>query len=646
MFTSPDSSEYRAVLEAMPDGIYILDQNLHISFANPALMKMMKNMGFASDIIGQVLTEAFPFTESVLKNEVARVFETQSSLEAENSYSVGDRTFIISAKRLPMFDRQGAVFAVLNVIRDVTEERTAAIELAEAKNRFEEMVEDSGSIMLKMDTEGRVTYWNRYAEQFFGFSREELMGKSVVGTIVPEKESTGRDLSDLMKALAGNPEAFAQNENENLRKDGSRVWVHWSNRPIFGPSGKLIELFCVGQDVTALKQAQAESEERYRYLFHESPAGSIILSADGKILDINNAFLKAFGYQREEIIGQPAARFLPEDAHPRLQEVLRRRMVGEQIPEAENRIIAKNGTIRDIVFASGQARIKDSQGRVTALVLCGADITERKENERVRARHREELLRTDRMASLGILVSGVAHEINNPNNFIILNGDNLRDIWKDIRPVLDHHQAEHPGFQVAGLPYSEVRDETGRLIHGIQEGARRIKAIVQHLKDFARQAPSDMSQSVDLNQVVEASVTILGALIRKSTDGFTFHPSSVPPLVRGDFQKLEQVTINLITNACHALSDQNAAITVTTSVLSQEGKVRLSVRDEGCGIPEEVMPHIFDPFFTTKRDQGGTGLGLSISYGIAQDHLGSLQVRTVAGRGTEFTLELPAVDLS
>jgi len=399
----------------------------------------------------------------------------------------------------------------------------------------------------------------------------------------------------------------------------------------------------VGQDITAVKRAQAESEERYRYLFHESPSGSIILAIDGRVLDINASFLESLGYAREEILGRPATDFIIPEQRSRVAETMARRLAGEYIPNDEYQIIVKNNAIRNVIFAGGCAKLKDPQGRLTSILLCGEDITERRRAEVSELRHREEMARTDRMASLGILVSGVAHEINNPNNFIILNADNLKDIWKDVTPVLDRHAAKEPEYKVAGLPYSEVRDETARLIQGIQEGARRIKTIVQHLKDFARQAPSDMEQTVDLNGVVEAAVTILGALIRKSTDHFKFAPPVPAPLVRGDFQKLEQVVINLITNACHALGDRSRKLTVDIHCSADEERAFLVVSDGGRGIPVDVLPHIFDPFFTTKRDQGGTGLGLSISYGIAQDHKGSLTVRSTEGQGAVFTLELPAI---
>jgi polar amino acid transport system substrate-binding protein len=259
--------------------------------------------------------------------------------------------------------------------------------------------------------------------------------------------------------------------------------------------------------------------------------------------------------------------------------------------------------------------------------------------EQVR-RRTEELARADRLASLGTLVSGVAHEINNPNNFIILNGDNLADIWKEMRPILDAHAAEEQGLKIVGIPYDMLRNEMDHLIGGIREGARRIRTIVAHLKDFARQGPMDMEQEVDLAKVIDAASIIVANAIKKCTGNFSVNIASDAPRVRGNFQKLEQVVINLLTNACQALTDRDQEVTVSVKSCEDQS-VCLTVKDTGMGIPAEILPQIFDPFFTTKRDSGGTGLGLSISYGIVKDHKGTMVVKSEVGRGTEFIVKLP-----
>jgi len=282
------------------------------------------------------------------------------------------------------------------------------------------------------------------------------------------------------------------------------------------------------------------------------------------------------------------------------------------------------------------------RGRVLKEILCvGSDITARKRAEELAQTQQRTLIQTDKMATLGILVSGIAHEINNPNNFIILNGENLTDMWKDIWPVLDEHYRQDPGYKLAGLSYKEMREELPSLLSGITDGAQRIKKIVQSLKDFARKEPGDPNQLVDMGRVVEAALVIIGSLIKKSTSHFEVIQEERVPEVKGNFQRLEQVVINLIENACEANEDAAKPITVTISLLQETNKVSVAIRDQGPGIKPENLKYIMDPFFTTKRDKGGTGLGLAISYSIIKDHRGELVVESAAGKGTCVTMLLP-----
>ena len=267
------------------------------------------------------------------------------------------------------------------------------------------------------------------------------------------------------------------------------------------------------------------------------------------------------------------------------------------------------------------------------------EIVERESAEELARQQQEKLFQSEKMASVGTLVSGVAHEINNPNNFILLNSDNLADVWKDLTPFLDKYVEDHGDFMVAGLMYSEIRDEVSMIINGIKEGSERIKKIVLTLKDFARKDPGNLDQIVDIPLVIDDSVTILTSLIKNSTDLFSTTFSEDLPKIKGNIQQIEQVIINLISNACHALEDRTQGINVSTVV--ENRSVLITVQDEGRGISAEDLKYIMDPFFTTKRDTGGTGLGLSISYNIVKEHGGELTIKSEVGKGTVATIKLP-----
>ena len=244
------------------------------------------------------------------------------------------------------------------------------------------------------------------------------------------------------------------------------------------------------------------------------------------------------------------------------------------------------------------------------------------------------------MIALGTLVSGVAHEINNPNNFVMLNIPLIEKVWFNILPILENHYNEIGDFSVGDrLKFSKIRNSMPLLLGGINEGSQRIKTIVEDLKSFARKDASGYSKHVDLNEVVQASVNLTANLISKSTDRFIVKYTKEPIYVKGNKQKLEQILINLIENSCQALSSRKQAVKI--QIKKNCENVFINVSDEGVGINPEILRNITDPFFTTKRNKGGTGLGLSIANKIINQHKGKLKFKSEIGNGTTATIKIP-----
>ena len=255
-------------------------------------------------------------------------------------------------------------------------------------------------------------------------------------------------------------------------------------------------------------------------------------------------------------------------------------------------------------------------------------------------RHQDKLIQADKMATLGILVAGVAHEINNPNGLILLNLPILRDVYGDALETLEARYREQGDFPLGGLPYSRMRHEVPHMLGDMSAGAARIKRIVEDLKDYARQDSVARWEPFDLNSVVQAALRLVESSIRKATDRCTTRYGDELPLVDGNALRIEQVIVNLLINACQALPTPGRGIFLTTSFDAAAGLVRLTIRDEGVGIAPEFMNRLTDPFFTTKRESGGTGLGLSISAGIVKEHGGQLSIDSPPGCGTTVTVAL------
>lgn len=268
-------------------------------------------------------------------------------------------------------------------------------------------------------------------------------------------------------------------------------------------------------------------------------------------------------------------------------------------------------------------------------VLHGAQVTRERQQAMEKARmRREQLFQAAKMVSLGTLVSGVAHEINNPITSIMLNAPNLNKVWDAAQPVLDEHVATAGDFPVAGSSYTKLRDRVPQILQSIDDDARRVRDIVSDLKDFAREKPPEMRDQVDINEVVAKAIGLASNLIHKSTKHFSTNYAPQVPIFTGNAQRIEQVVINLVVNACQALTDDDQQLDVATSWDQVAGRVVVTVRDEGAGIPADVVQRIKDPFFTTKRDDGGTGLGLAITDNIVQDHGGTLEFESAPGKGT------------
>ncbi|MCP4641928.1 MAG: PAS domain S-box protein [bacterium] len=303
------------------------------------------------------------------------------------------------------------------------------------------------------------------------------------------------------------------------------------------------------------------------------------------------------------------------------------------------RLVRDDGTI---MWTEHQiAPVFDDAGECVAVEGILRDVTERKQAEEATRKHQEQLVQTDKLASLGILVSGVAHEINNPNFVVGSSARSLSHFWDRIAPIMDEYRETHADDRVGGLTLSEVREYVPDLLKALNDSSARIKDIVQELRDFVRQNPAGHLDVVSINSVVQSSVTLMRTMIGKSTERFNVAYGEGIPELLGNYRRLEQVIVNLLQNACQALPDAGRAIEVTTAYDETADEVVVSVRDEGIGVPKANLPRLVEPFFTTRRESGGTGLGLSICATIVHEHHGDLQIDSSLGDGMTVRVQLP-----
>ncbi len=255
----------------------------------------------------------------------------------------------------------------------------------------------------------------------------------------------------------------------------------------------------------------------------------------------------------------------------------------------------------------------------------------------------QQLQQAQKMETLGTLVAGVAHEINNPINLIIYNLPLLQKIWADLLAALVSMPAEDPKRKFGGFTVDFLEGNLPRLIADMDLAANRVTKIVSDLKNFSRQSNVTEKHPFSINTAVKNALRLAQATLRRA--GISVSTDLAPdlPEIEGSLQSLEQVVLNIIVNGVQAIDRAPGEIRVQTQVDLKDGRVRLQVADNGRGVSPAIADRVFLPFVTDKQARGGTGLGLSVSYGIVKAHGGEISFQTRPGEGTTFTILLPTM---
>jgi two-component system, NtrC family, sensor kinase len=251
------------------------------------------------------------------------------------------------------------------------------------------------------------------------------------------------------------------------------------------------------------------------------------------------------------------------------------------------------------------------------------------------------LIQTNRMTSLGLLVSSMAHEINNPNGAIRLDGNFLGKMLHNMMPVLEAATREDAGFRLSGLRFDEARDEIFRAHKNIISHTNRIEAVIKDLRAYSLGVNNPFTLDIDINQVVTGALTIIRAHGQYTNAVISEDLSSGLPAIRGSRHQLEQVVVNLLLNALQSLPSKGGRVAVSTAVSRTANEVLVTVNDSGEGIPPEHIARLFEPFFSTRIESGGSGLGLYISRFIVSEHGGELTFASEVGAGTTVVMHMP-----
>jgi PAS domain S-box-containing protein len=477
-------------------------------------------------------------------------------------------------------------------------------------------VTDHAICMLSRD--GTVASWNRGAERLYGYTAGEIAGRSYSAFFVEDDVTAGKPVEQLRRAAE---DGHFETEAVRVRKDGSRFWAAVVISPLKDDDGRLRGFAKVARNVTLRKM-----DEGHEHIFEVSPVGMAIHALDGRFIDVNPSGLRLLGLRREEILGRTSTelglRELESGEPP---------SVGARVEEhgsvrnEQRTIRTPSGEVRHLTVMVDRVELH----RQPAFVTTFLDVTEQRRAREAEAKLQAQLIFAERMASLGALAAGTAHEINNPLTYVISNLDLLREEIRDF----------------PGASLSKRLRALSELVDEAREGAERVRRIVRGLKTFSR-ADDEHRVTLDVRPTLDAAAKMAMNEIRHRARLVKDY-GECPP-VRADEARLAQVFINLLLNAAHAIpegqADRNEIRLATTT--DGAGRAVIEVGDTGPGMPHDVVGRIFDPFFTTKPPGMGTGLGLSICQRIVSALGGEITVQTALGRGTTFRVALPADDVA
>ena len=279
--------------------------------------------------------------------------------------------------------------------------------------------------------------------------------------------------------------------------------------------------------------------------------------------------------------------------------------------------------------------VKEMDGDSSDLLIRISDITEQRLFEK-------QLIHSEKMSSLGVLVSSIAHEINNPNSFISFNIPILRDYIEEMMPIVDAYAAGHPDLEICRLAFPEFRKDIANLLVNIEHGSGRISTFVSNLKDFSQLREKVEEDWIELASLIEKVLAICQVQLKKNVKSFVTNIPENLPRIWTDPAALEQILINLLVNAAQAVDKNDSRVELNVEVHhSWLNHAILEVKDNGAGMDEQTLQKIFDPFFTTKSRTGGTGLGLYVSHNLVQGLRGRIEVESESAKGSTFRVILP-----
>ena len=502
--------------------------------------------------------------------------------------------------------------------QEILDRKFAEESLRHSEHKYRELVEHANSIILKMDEQGRVTFFNEFAQKFFGYGEQELLGRGVLGTIVPENESGGRGQGEMILDLARHPEKYARNENENVRRNGERVWIAWTNKPVFDESGRFAGALCIGNDITELKRAELQLQI-FRRVADNAGQGLAMADLAERIIYMNSALMQMLGEtgwtpDRDSNFVE----FYLEEHRQRLRAEIFPTLFEHGDWTGELALLTRED--HRIPALVNLFLIRDDAGNPQYIAELITDMTRQKEVEREILRAKESAESADRIKSA--FLASMSHELRTPLNSII----------------------GFTGILLQGLA-GELNAEQKKQMGMIQNSARHLLHLINDVLDISKIEAGQLNLSIKRYNLSESFDRVIQTL-RPTAEkkGLKLIVDFAPEIgeVVSDRRRVEQILINLVNNAIKFTDQGEVRIRSTV----EAGLVVTSVTDTGIGIGAENMNDLFETFRQIDRGVArryeGTGLGLSICRALVERLGGKVWAKSEGeAMGSTFTFTLP-----
>jgi PAS domain S-box-containing protein len=609
--------KHRSILETIEESYYEVDLAGSFTFVNDTLCRQLR---YSREELMGMNYKVYTPPEIVKKvfqayNQVYRTGEPLGWFPMEQIRKDGTR-LVLENSILPIRNEKGEIIGFRGVGRDITERLRMEEALGQSEKRYRTILEDMQEAYFEVDLAGNYTMFNDAQCRQVGYSREEMTGISYKVITPPDKV---KEVFEIYNRIYRTGEQIDMFNSAQIRKDGTRIPVEYSAFPIRNEKGEIIGFRGVGRDISKrlqMEETLRRSEEKYRTVLENMKEPYYEMDLTGNYTFFNDALCRHLGYSREELLGMSYRVYVPPEKSKEASEIYNRiYRTGEPAEMLDVVQIRKDG--KRIFVESSASPIRNEKDEIIGFRGVIRDVSERKKAEEERKQLEQKAQFASRLASVGELASGVAHEINNPLTGVI-------------------------GYAHLLLARKDISRDVRRDLEIINEGAQRVAGIVKKLLAFARQTKPEQ-RYVNINELIHNTLDLRAYELAASNIKVSLQLTRDMPMTIADPGQLQQVFLNLIINAETEmkLTHDKGRLSIKTEEINSI--LRITFKDTGPGIAKENLETIFDPFFTTREVGQGTGLGLSVCHGIVTEHKGKIWAESEPGKGATFIVELPLI---